>query len=228
MWRTFSMVVGWLRNNEWLALWAEGIALVLIFIWDRKDARDAHKETLKQIEIAGQQAEAARITAQSMVNSERAWLTAFLEWPTSEGRVLFSDFPPDMKATDVVCVLRLKNDGRTPAWIELISAGMEISGGEKQPEIPTTAYVEPLGAGKERSVELTLHCPGKPKMLKSEHLSIHITVRYRDIFENQVMNLEFFVHPLTNVISRLEKAEVDFTSNIALHLRKRGTTSLAD
>jgi hypothetical protein len=44
---------------EWLAIWLEGIALVLIFFWDRIDARSEHQETLAQIAIAKEQAEAA-------------------------------------------------------------------------------------------------------------------------------------------------------------------------
>jgi len=32
----------WLKNQEWLAIGLEGIALVAIFIWDRLDAKSEH------------------------------------------------------------------------------------------------------------------------------------------------------------------------------------------
>jgi hypothetical protein len=39
----------WLRAHEFLAIWLEGIALVLIFVWDRLDSRNQHKEMLAQL-----------------------------------------------------------------------------------------------------------------------------------------------------------------------------------
>jgi len=44
-------------------------------------------------------------------------------------------------------------------------------------------------------------------------LAVHIKVRYRDIFELRLMELEFFVNPRNFQISRLEKATVDFRSS---------------
>jgi hypothetical protein len=50
-----------LRNNEWIALWVEGLALVAIFRWDRKDARDQQRETLEQHSIWRKQIHADRV-----------------------------------------------------------------------------------------------------------------------------------------------------------------------
>jgi len=197
----------WFKRNEHVALWLEGIALVLIFAWDRIDRQGTHKETMAQIEIAKQQSQFA-------VNSERAWLTAELNWVSENGRIVFSDvqIPPSNVATrtSLALVLEIRNDGRTPAWIENVSAGMEIIGHEVQPEQSIMEYFEPLGAGKIRKVNLKVSCPGKPKMRGSESLHVHITVNYRDIFEAREMLLEFNVEPLGEIIRRFGQRKVSF------------------
>jgi hypothetical protein len=212
MWQMMLNVLGslgtWLKNHEWLAIWLEGIALVSLFIVEFRQFGKSHDDTIEQLEIAKKQAEAARLTAQSVMNSERAWLTGALEWSVKMGRIIFSEAPP--LATDAAHLLKLRNDGRTPAWIETVCAGMEISGRDKQPEAPILQYIEPLSAGSQQTVQLSLSCPGKPKMLSSEQLQIHITVNYRDIFEVCQMQLEFSVNPLTEVISRFEKVHLNF------------------
>jgi len=216
MWQIILAVGSWLSSHEWLAIWLEGVALVALFVLEYIDSRSNRKELLEQMNIARQQAEAARLSAQSLLNSERAWLTADLRWAEARGRIIFGDsvIPPNNVAstTAVALVLEIRNDGKTPAWIENISAGMEIVGQEEQPERPAMEYFEPLGAEKARNINLRLSCPGKPKMLKSEFLRVHITVNYRDIFESREMTLEFHIQPLGEVIRRLGQRQVNFTS----------------
>jgi hypothetical protein len=198
----------WFKRNEHVALWLEGIALVLIFAWDRIDAQAEHKETMAQIEIARQQ-------SQFVVNSERAWLTADLKWASEKGRILISDVqvPPNSIATSTsaALMLEIRNDGRTPAWIENVSAGMEIVGREEQPGQSIMEYFEPLGAEKVRHINLTLSCPGKPK-IGDEILRMHITMNYRDIFQSREMRLEYHIEPLTFIIRRFGQRKVDFLS----------------
>jgi hypothetical protein len=67
----YGVLFSFLRNNEWIALWVEGLALVAIFFWGRKDAKADHEETLEQIRLTRQQIESSQ-------NSERAWLVAEL------------------------------------------------------------------------------------------------------------------------------------------------------
>jgi hypothetical protein len=57
----YGTLFSFLKNNEWIALWVEGLALVAIFIWDRKDAADQHKETLEQHAIWRRQIHADRV-----------------------------------------------------------------------------------------------------------------------------------------------------------------------
>ena len=63
----------WFKRNEHVALWLEGIALILIFVWDRLDAQAEHKETLAQIEIAKQTVPVCNQLRTSMAYS-RSWL----------------------------------------------------------------------------------------------------------------------------------------------------------
>jgi hypothetical protein len=61
----------WLSNHEWLAIWLEGIALVAIFIWDRFDSAEQHKQTLAQLKISqGQVAEAIRAADAAKTQAE--------------------------------------------------------------------------------------------------------------------------------------------------------------
>jgi hypothetical protein len=57
----FSAILDWLTKYQAVAIWLEGIGLVGIFIWDRIDARDQHKETLEQHAIWRKQIHADRV-----------------------------------------------------------------------------------------------------------------------------------------------------------------------
>ena len=70
-----SALLDWLTKYEAVAIWLEGIALVAIFVWDRIDSHDAHKETLKQMAIMQSQANAGKDTAEAAkANAEAAKL----------------------------------------------------------------------------------------------------------------------------------------------------------
>jgi hypothetical protein len=51
----------WLTKYQAVAIWLEGLALVAIFFWDRKDASDQRKETLEQLAIGRKQIHADRV-----------------------------------------------------------------------------------------------------------------------------------------------------------------------
>jgi hypothetical protein len=59
MWGFLKTFADWLRTYESVAIWLEGIALVAIFIWDRIDSRQQHKETREQLLVSQSQVEAA-------------------------------------------------------------------------------------------------------------------------------------------------------------------------
>jgi hypothetical protein len=135
MWQA---VAHWLRTYESVAIWLEGIALVLIFVWDRIDANEQQKEMLKQLEVMRRQVEtmqlqaaaaqdnaaAGKLSAQALVNSERAWVVAGVRpyarrfsdsWHRADGAALSTE---DVLARKyLVYWLTITNLGRGPAQI---------------------------------------------------------------------------------------------------------------
>src|SRR4029077_3641708 len=51
----------WLKTYESVAIWLEGIALVLLFIWELRGRKEQHEEMLKQLDIARKQIHADRV-----------------------------------------------------------------------------------------------------------------------------------------------------------------------
>ena len=188
----------WLRTHEFIAIWLEGIALILIFVWHRLDSRKQHREMLaqlsisqKQVEAAQNNAAAARASAASLVHTERAWVMAELDW--SEKSVLHvvqsaSKSEPEGTVERVTANVKLncKNEGRSPGWIdnvyghlEILSAGSTL-GSPNRSDGQNFGPVGPLGTGKERSRSLDLTCLGSAK--RGEYLSAYIVIEYHDVF----------------------------------------------
>ncbi len=132
----------WFDSHQYFALWIEGGALVAIFFLDwweyRKQAADRmeqHKETVAQMEIMRNQARAtetaanaATKSAESLINSERAWVIAELvpqavrasnnQWHrfVGDSHVLMS-IEEILAGHHLRYKLKLTNMGRTPAQI---------------------------------------------------------------------------------------------------------------
>jgi hypothetical protein len=125
----------WLDSHQYFALWLEGIALLAIFIWDRIDASQQHKQTLAQMEIMQNQARAtetaanaANKSAEALINSERAWIIAELipravrasnnQWFrfVGDSRVLMG-IEEILAGHHLRYKFKLTNMGRTPAQI---------------------------------------------------------------------------------------------------------------
>jgi hypothetical protein len=56
-----SAITDWLTKYESVAIWLEGIALVLLFIWELKGRGEQHKEILAQMDISRKQIHADRV-----------------------------------------------------------------------------------------------------------------------------------------------------------------------
>jgi hypothetical protein len=54
----YETILTWLKTYESVAIWLEGIALVLIFIWDRIDSSQQDEISQKQVKASQEQAEA--------------------------------------------------------------------------------------------------------------------------------------------------------------------------
>jgi hypothetical protein len=189
--------MGWLQTHEFVAIWLEGIALVLIFFWDRLDSRSQHKEMLaqlrateRQIEALEKNALAAKTTAESVVNAERAWIMGELSW-WENSRLRISQLSSTIQSqtverTAVALKLTCKNEGKSPAWIDNVYGHLESFSTASELGAPNRVDgrnfgpMGPLGAGRERSQSLDLTCPAKMK--DEDYLAVYVVIEYRDIF----------------------------------------------
>ncbi len=158
MWESFS---GWLKTYESVAIWLEGIALVAIFILDwkqrtdqRKDREEQHRETLAQLNSSQAQADA-------LINSERAWVMADVEWDTgkwSDGKAhVLEGSGTGGDTTGIYVVLTCRNEGRSPAWIEEKRARLQIVDVlPDKPDLTSAEFVqaelEPIGVGRANQI----------------------------------------------------------------------------
>ena len=68
--------IDWFKLSDSVALWLEGLALLAIFFWDRKDHKEDHKETIDQMKIMSRNAVAAEIAANAVKKSAEVAETA--------------------------------------------------------------------------------------------------------------------------------------------------------
>ena len=157
---SLSAVFHWLQANEAIAMWVEGIALVLIFGLELaeykrqgQERKDQHKESVEQMAIMQSQAdaakanaEAARLNAQAVLNSERAWIEISLE-------------PPPHLRTSFMSFSRVRFKSRITAGhlhvIETVQIGMDTVDGpvpERPSNSMTTNLHSLLGSGQTEKV----------------------------------------------------------------------------
>jgi hypothetical protein len=148
----------------------------------------------KQTDIAEISANAAKRSADALINSERSWVMVDVEWPTaSSGRLLnLSSIAPDNSQRDqtqvyvnIVCV----NRGKSPAWIVERIAKAEISGAFWGPNLSTVNDSEIdrrlislgiAGTPEARTEDsIKLYAPGKPG---NKYVLVYGVVKYRDAF----------------------------------------------
>jgi hypothetical protein len=187
-----AWIFEWLKSQEYLAVWAEGIALVAIFIWDRWDASQQHQETVEQLKIAQEQLKIAQDQIKAAHDAERAWVMTELDWPEQKaGRLVLGTCRekggPQVEMTTVVLTLTCRNEGRSPAWIDKIEGYCEIVQ-TKVRDLPspdghaveTILPIEPIAPGKSKWKNVHLTCDGHLK--NDQILSIFVRVEYRDAF----------------------------------------------
>jgi len=185
MWETFS---AWLKMHESVAIWLEGIALVLIFAWDRIDSRKQHRETLAQLNVSQAQADA-------LINSERAWVMADVEWDTSKwsdrgkGHVIEGSGTGG-DTTGIYVVLTCRNEGRSPAWIEEKRARFQIVDAlPDNPDLTSAEFIqvepEPIGIGKAlpHTNHISWQAIGTGHETLGKMMVVYGIVKYRDIFD---------------------------------------------
>jgi len=123
-------------------------------------------------------------------NSERAWVLAELRWESGHGEIINSDAQVNGLVTRTTWVhLRLtcRNEGRSPARIDKVSARMEmvpearLSPTITKAKLKNCDAMEALGANKDGSQILELDCDSQTE--RANFLSVYVVVDYHDIFD---------------------------------------------
>lgn len=161
--------------------------------------------TLALVAVAVLQYLLVRRQDEHFTNTERAWLLADLGWREGASKVIVSDTRAGdsiVSTTFVNLNLSCHNEGRSPAWIHKIRAGVVIAekvvagDAPKDSELKPCGRMEPIGAEKTGICPLELTCPGNWKV--GEILRIHVRVRYHDVFQIQRMLIAKYVVDLNH------------------------------
>jgi hypothetical protein len=134
------------------------------------------------------QAEIANQGTQALIASERAWVTATIEWsPGYSGLYMGSHTEKEVTTHGYSCNVRLtyKNDGRTPAWVTEWRACLRIF--DTLPVKPPLQYakaikhgIESLAPEQSRPFDTPLFCDGEQTL---DNLAvIYGVVKYRTAF----------------------------------------------
>jgi hypothetical protein len=126
MWHSTGV---WFSNHEWFAIWLEGIALVLIFIWDRIDAYHQHKHTEEQLNAAIAAAEAAKKSADLSAAIQRPHMGV---WKIDESILV--------GAAGWEIVVTMKNYGQLPATKVGMVTEFLIDGNSLHTQFEPTSY----------------------------------------------------------------------------------------
>jgi len=159
----------WLEHYAFIAVWLEAVALIAIFIWDRVDA-------IRELEVAR--------------NTERAWLLTDLDWPDRQlGYVLGSG--KGGETTTFFMVLKCRNAGGVPAWIDKVHGYAELVEGELEDlsspvghEVQQFAVFGPIAPSERESSNVAFECKGNlrnDQIARASSCSWNIAMRSRRV-----------------------------------------------
>ena len=206
LWTVLNFL-GWLRTNEQsIAIWLEGIALVAIFILElveyKRQGRERieqQKESAAQIAVMQSQAdaakanaEAAKLSAQAVLNSERAWVEIILGSPTQPD---YEDDPRSASSGLFECSIQIENKGNTIAHVESVQIGADTTTGVIPPE-PLSFYTKSfrslLGSGQRQTVskfDAGSDFQDGQSIVSGTNVGVlRIIVKYRDIIDSSVLH----------------------------------------
>jgi hypothetical protein len=184
---TLSAVFDWLRTNQQsLAIWLEGLALVAIF-WlelaeykrQGRERKEQNEESATQMRIARDAADAAKASADAIRNSERAWILADI------GNL--PNVNPTPNSVQILWIFpTLKNYGKTPARIKRIAGVVRlILPGQPLPAVPEY----PPGQGFDERVDLVVPPEGQ--------MQPRLSVSGQEFINVQSGNQTLYVHGLS-------------------------------
>lgn len=149
-----TSVFAWLRANEQsLAVWLEGLALVAIFWLELKEykrqgreRKEQHDQMVAQMAIMQSQADAANTSAKALICSERAWLLVEI------GKLQPFEHKPNQ--LQILWIFpTIKNYGKTPARMKRVAGIIKlIPEGKTLPPVPE--YIP--GQGFDEKIDLVL------------------------------------------------------------------------
>lgn len=198
----------WLDSHQYLALWLEGIALVFIFGLDwwvyRKsvaETKEQHKEAVEQMRIAKETAEAAKLSAQAVLNSERAWIEIRLGPPLQPD---YGD-QDQITSSDVFeCSIQIENHGRTVARIESLQVGADAVS-EPLPQEPVNFTKKNLhsvlGSGQKETIggfTADDFMDWQSILDGTKRGILRITVKYRDVVDTSTLHETSSVYVFQN------------------------------
>jgi hypothetical protein len=185
-------VLAWLRANEWLALWVEGLALLAIFIWDRKDHREDHDETIEQMKVMSRNAGAAEVAAKAAKDN----IELLISKDRARIEIIAGGIPVAGNAV-IGSLCYLNNVGPSLATIE--DGGIALVEGDKEIEVDYARCVKVpivghIPANGRSSGQFLI--PLQPEAMITDARALEIRegkffihcfgyVRYRDVFERR-------------------------------------------
>jgi hypothetical protein len=184
-------------NEQSLAIWIEGLALVAIFWLELKEYKrqgrdrvEQQKESAAQMKIAQDAANAAKASADAVLNSERAWIEISL------GPPIIDPLDDEEVVHDLfACSIQIKNHGRTIARIESVQIGADTVEGPLPPEplnFTTSNLHSLLGSGQKETVRIfdaESAFPDGVSIVKGTKRGIlRIIVKYRDVVNASILH----------------------------------------
>ncbi len=134
-----------------------------------------------------------RKQGQAIINAERAWVMAELDWAPMFGSITATRDAFGQPTSAITMRLRYRNDGNTPAWVDEIKARFEIVQlPNKRPDIKTMARIKngvlpygpiPLAIGGNEYVDFPLECIGQEELRKIN--VVYGVIYYRDTFNKK-------------------------------------------
>jgi len=144
-------------------------------------------------------------------NSERAWLLIGLGWFDKGPNVKVNDSISEQQpgtSTQLVPKLTIRNEGKIPAFIDVIRAKVIVRDAFEETDLPKESEfkacgtLEPIGAGKEASRALQLYYSRRKPHENS--YSIHVRVEYHDIFNVKRLSTTAYVTDSANNLYKQE------------------------
>jgi hypothetical protein len=168
--------------SNWVLVLVTGVA-----VWLAKGTLDDLKEQTSATKVS---ADAAKLSAQAVINAERAWIMVDVDWNNPGnwgGHILYGSDSISL-ALKICC----RNDGRSLAWItekyicaEMVEA-LTAKPDFTNPENVVQRQVQPLAASKgDEGRIVKVSCPSQPSLRKQRLFVVYGRVKYRTIFDTQ-------------------------------------------